>query len=58
MKNILCILGLHKPAKFCYLSVTRYHMNGKKYRRNYAICDRCNKRLLPLGELYKKRSKK
>ena len=54
MKNILCMLGLHKPSKVKFMSVERYHKgrdrHGSKYRRNYVICDRCNKALRPMSE--------
>lgn len=44
MKNILCRLGFHKPDKYHY--VTYIKSNGKRsWRVNYAVCERCGKRL-------------
>ena len=44
MKNILCKLGFHKPDKYHY--ETAIIQKGRhKYRRNYAMCRRCGKRL-------------
>ena len=45
MKKILCKLGFHVPDKYRYMKVTRYHRNGKKYHRNYVVCERCGKML-------------
>lgn len=45
MKNILCMLGFHKPDEITYQQETRYHKNGKKYHKNYTFCQRCGKRL-------------
>lgn len=44
-KPILCKLGLHKEDKYRYEVSTRRHQNGKRYHRNYVICERCGKRL-------------
>ena len=49
MKNILCRIGLHKPDKFRYLVSTSVHKNGKKYHRNYVICERCGKRIATIA---------
>lgn len=44
MKNILCILGWHKPDEDGY--VTLIKCRGKhRFRRNYAVCKRCGKTL-------------
>lgn len=44
-KPLLCRLGLHKPSKEKYVTITRRHQSthGGKYRTNYAICERCGK---------------
>lgn len=44
LTHILCKIGLHKPSKYQYLIVERWHKFGrKKYRRRYKMCDRCGK---------------
>lgn len=44
LTHILCRIGLHKPSKYQYLIVERWHKFGrKKYRRRYKMCDRCGK---------------
>lgn len=49
-KPLLCWLGIHKPDKYKYLRVKRWHFGGRKmYHRNYAICERCGKRLCTLS---------
>ena len=45
MKNLLCILGLHRKDKNSTLVSERYHKNGKKYHRRYIVCKRCGKPL-------------
>lgn len=45
MKNIFCMIGLHRLDQNRYLIATRYHKNGKKYHKNYFICERCGKKL-------------
>ena len=50
MKNILCMLGFHKPDETTYIEETRYHNSGKKhhgkkYHKNYLVCKRCGKKL-------------
>lgn len=46
-KSILCKMGIHKPDKYNYLSVTkRRSKRGKVYsRKKYAVCQRCGKKL-------------
>lgn len=44
MKNLLCKLGIHKPAKDFF--IIAHKVNGKhKWHRNYVVCERCGKRL-------------
>lgn len=50
MKNILCVLGFHKPDKYRYLRADKYHKNGTVYHRNYVVCERCGKRLFKFGK--------
>lgn len=45
MKDIRCMLGRHKPSGNRYIIAERYHKNGKKYHRNYVVCERCGKLL-------------
>lgn len=45
MKPMFCRFGFHRPHKGMYEQVTRYHLNGKKYNKNYIICKGCGKRL-------------
>lgn len=47
-RNILCKLGIHKTDNTRYLVV--YKTRGRhKWHRNYAICERCGKRLASFG---------
>ena len=47
-KNLLCKLGIHKPAKYVYHRVRK--TNGKhKWHTNYIVCERCGKRLRAFG---------
>lgn len=44
MKNILCILGLHRAADDVFIRETR--VRGKhKYRATYCVCRRCLKKM-------------
>ena len=45
MKPLFCRLGFHRPNNYMYEPVTRYHLNGKTYRKNYIVCKGCGKRL-------------
>lgn len=44
VKNILCILGLHRASKYDTYGETR--IKGKHiWRVNYRVCKRCGKKL-------------
>ena len=47
--SILCKMGIHKPSKTKYITVTKYrrrsNRHGNKYHRNYQMCERCGKTL-------------